>query len=221
MKQHIMIIEDDPAINHGIELTLGSEQYEFTSCFCLADGRKVNPQTLDLILLDVNLPDGNGLDFLRELRKTSQVPVIVLTANDTEMDEVTGLSIGADDYVTKPFSLMALRLRVQKLIGRAKTTYTYEKNGLAFDFDELHFSKNGVEIELSKTEIRLLRYLVENEGITLSREKLIEYVWQNEQYVDENALSVSIKRLRDKVEGKGEKIIHTVYGIGYVFKWEK
>ncbi|MBO4863318.1 MAG: response regulator transcription factor [Eubacterium sp.] len=216
-----MIIEDDPAINHGIELTLGNELYDFSSCSCLAEARKVDLQSVDMILLDLNLPDGNGLSFLQEVRKTSRVPVLVLTANDTELDEVTGLSMGADDYVTKPFSLMALRLRVQNLLGRSKTSFAYEKNGLALDFDELHFLKDGVDIELSKTEIRLLRCLVENEGITLSREKLIDYVWQNEQYVDENALTVSIKRLRDKIEGKDEKLIHTVYGIGYVFRWEK
>ena len=221
MKKHIMIIEDDPAINHGIELTLGSELYDFSCCSCLAEAGKVNLQSVDLILLDLNLPDGNGLDFLKEIRKTSRVPVLVLTANDTELDEVTGLSMGADDYVTKPFSLMALRLRVQNLLGRQKTSSAYEKNGLVLDFDELHFSKDGADIELSKTEIRLLRCLVENEGVTMSREKLIDYVWQNEQYVDENALTDSVKRLRDKIEGKDGKLIHTVYGIGYVFRWEK
>ena len=100
MKKRIVIIEDDPAINHGIELTLGKEQYEFISHFRLSEVK--NPESADLIILDLNLPDGNGLDFLKELRKTSQVPVLVLTAKDTELDEVTGLSLGADDYVTKP-----------------------------------------------------------------------------------------------------------------------
>ena len=113
-----------------------------------------------------------------------------MTANDTELDEVTGLTLGADDYVTKPFSLMALRLRVNNLLSRAlagkpcDVQNRYEKHGLLFDFDNLIFKKN-------------------------------------QQYVDENALSVSVKRLRDKIECSGEKIIHTVYGIGYVFKWEE
>ena len=219
MKKRIFIIEDDPSINHGIELSLGSEKYEFSSFFCLKDVK--DPTSADLIILDVNLPDGSGFDFLRELRKTSQVPVLILTANDTELDEVTGLSLGADDYVTKPFSLMALRLRVEKLIGRSASTFAYDKNGLSLDFDGLRFLKNGNEIELSKTEIRLLRCFTENEGVTLSRDKLIDYVWQNEQFVDESALTVSVKRLRDKIEDKNEKLIHTVYGIGYVFKQEQ
>ncbi|MBO4882788.1 MAG: response regulator transcription factor [Lachnospiraceae bacterium] len=219
MKKRIFIIEDDPSINHGIELSLGSEKYEFSSFFCLKDVK--DPASADLIILDVNLPDGSGFDFLRELRKTSQIPVLILTANDTELDEVTGLSLGADDYVTKPFSLMALRLRVEKLIGRNTSTFAYDKNGLSLDFDGLRFLKNGNEIELSKTEIRLLRYFTENEGVTLSRDKLIDYVWQNEQFVDESALTVSVKRLRDKIEDKNEKLIHTVYGIGYVFKQEQ
>ena len=219
MKKRIVIIEDDPAINHGIELTLGKEQYEFISHFRLSEVK--NPESADLIILDLNLPDGNGLDFLKELRKTSQVPVLVLTAKDTELDEVTGLSLGADDYVTKPFSLMALRLRVQKLLGRSKAPASYNKNGLNLDFEDLLFSRDGRELDLSKTEIRLLRYFVENEGITLSRDRLIDYVWQTDQYVDDNALTVSVKRLRDKIEEKNEKLIHTVYGIGYVFKWEQ
>ncbi|MGN0512984.1 MAG: response regulator transcription factor [Lachnospiraceae bacterium] len=218
-------MEDDTAINHGIEITLGSEEYEYRKFFSL--GEVDNIKQADLVILDINLPDGNGFEFLKQLRQTSNVPVLVLTANDTEIDEVTGLTLGADDYVTKPFSLMALRLRVNNLLSRTvtgqeeNTQNIYEKNGLFFDFGNLLFKKNDIEIELSKTEIRLLKYFTENEGITLSREKLIDYVWQNQQFVDENALSVGVKRLRDKIENSGEKLIHTVYGIGYVFKWEK
>ena len=220
MKRHIVIIEDDPAMNHGIRLTLGSEQYTFSSYLCLEDVRE-DVRTADLVILDLNLPDGNGLDYLRQLRRTSSVPVLILTANDTELDEVSGLSLGADDYVTKPFSLMVLRLRVQKLLGRSKTAVSYDKNGLCLDFDALRFSRDGREIDLSKTEIRLLRCFVENEGRTLSRDRLIDCVWQNEQFVEENALTVSVKRLRNKIENRNEKLIHTVYGIGYVFKWER
>ncbi len=222
-KKVIYIIEDDPAINHGIELALGNEEYAFRNFFCLNEIRDMDQA--DLIILDLNLPDGNGFDYLKQLRRTSNVPVLIVTANDTELDEVTGLTLGADDYVTKPFSLMALRLRVKNLLARTdlaaadRAGNNYNKNGLFLDFGNYLFKKNDTEIELSKTEIRLLKYLTENEGITLSRDKLIEYVWQNEQYVDENALSVAVKRLRDKIEDRGEKLIHTVYGIGYIFEW--
>lgn len=221
-KKIIYIIEDDVAMNHGIELTLANE-----SCACrqfFALGEIQNIEQADLVILDVNLPDGNGFDYLKKLRQKSNVPVLILTANDTELDEVTGLTLGADDYVTKPFSLMTLRLRVNNLLARTEVrqeqwgTPLYEKHGLSLDFGRLLFRKNDREIELSKTEIRLLRYFTENEGITLPREKLIDHVWQNQQYVDENALSVTVKRLRDKIESPGERLIHTIYGIGYVFR---
>ena len=209
------------ALNHGIELTLGNEAYECCQFFTLGEIQHI--EQADLVILDINLPDGNGFDYLKQVRKISNVPVLILTANDTELDEVMGLTLGADDYVTKPFSLMTLRLRVNNLLARAgarQAEYAnrYEKHGLVLDFGNLLFQKNGVEIELSKTEIRLLKYFTENEGITLSREKLIDHVWQNQQYVDENALSVTVKRLRDKIESPGERLIHTIYGIGYVFK---
>lgn len=219
-KRVIYIIEDDISINQGIELTLGNE-YEYKHFYELE--KIENIELADLVILDINLPDGNGFDYLKKLRERYQTPVLILTANDTEMDEVTGLSLGADDYVTKPFSLMALRLRVKNLLSRTDKNISekadiYEKNDLKFDFDNLIFKKRDLEIELSKTEIRLLKYFTDNEGITLSRDKMIDYIWQNQQFVDENALTVSVKRLRDKLEDKDEKIIHTVYGIGY--KWE-
>jgi DNA-binding response OmpR family regulator len=205
-------------------LALGKEEYEFYQYYCLAEIK--DAEKMDLLILDLNLPDGNGLEYLREFRKVSQVPVLILTANDTEMDEVMGLKLGADDYVTKPFSLMVLRLRVQKLLARKSVSAVasdvpdvYEKKELYFDFERLIFKKNGQEIELSKTELRLLRCFVENEGITLTREKLISYVWQDQDFVEENALSVAMKRLRDKLEDRRNKYIHTVYGIGYIWKW--
>ena len=222
-KKTIYIIEDDLSINHGIELTLGTE-FEYRHYYSLGEIKDIDQA--DLLILDVNLPDGNGFDFLKKLRETYDTPVLILTANDTEVDEVTGLTLGADDYITKPFSLMVLRLRVKNLLSRSenkaadRTENPCQRKDLFLDFDHLLFKKHGMEIELSKTEIRLLKYFTENEGITLTREKLIAYVWQDQQYVDENALTVSVKRLRDKIEDKGEKLIHTVYGIGYVFKWE-
>ncbi len=219
---NIAIIEDDKGLNNGIALALKQEGFRFYQYGAL--GEVENIQDMDLLILDINLPDGNGFDFLKELRMHSDVPVIILTANDLETDEVMGLNLGADDYMTKPFSLMVLRARIEKLLQKGKR----EKEGrklwrfgeLELDFENMRFLKAGVQVELSKTEQRLLKLLVENHNITMKRETLLSRVWTDgAEYVDENALSVTVKRLRDKLEDKDTKYIHTVYGIGYV--WEE
>ena len=174
------------------------------------------------MILDINLPDGNGLDFLKQLRKTSAIPVILLTANDMETDIVAGLESGADDYVTKPFSLAVLRARVNARL-RAKETQAKETlriDDFCFDFSDMKFYKSDREIELSKTEQKLLKLLVSNPQITLERSLLLDRIWTDgAEYVDENALSVTVKRLRDKLEANSAKpqYIKTVYGIGYVW----
>lgn len=223
----IAIIEDDKGLNQGIALALKNETYQFHQYYSLSEVKNDGMVSkMDLIILDINLPDGNGFDYLKELRKYSNVPVIILTANDLETDEVMGLELGADDYITKPFSLMVLRARIEKVLKRetAKAKSTYETGDLLFDFEQMHFKKDGQEIELSKTEQKLLRLLVENRGITLSRAKLVDAIWTDgAEYVDENALSVAIKRLRDKIEQipSKPKYIQTVYGIGYVWREEQ
>lgn len=220
-RKTITIIEDDKSINLGISIALGDDKYNFRQCYCLKD-IDVNEKT-DLYILDLNLPDGNGFDFLTRLRRTSQTPVLVLTANDTEISEVVGLELGADEYMTKPFSISVLRLRVEKILNRGEQRRLpiIKRDDLTLDFERLSFYKGNLELELSKTEIRLLRYFTDNQGMTLSREQVINYVWQNQEYVDENALSVTVKRLRDKLEDEEHRYITTVYGIGYVFRWEK
>lgn len=215
---NIAIIEDDKGLNNGIALALKQENYQFHQYSTLKEAK--NLENMDLVILDLNLPDGNGFDFLKELRTRSDVPVIILTANDLETDEVMGLNLGADDYMTKPFSLMVLRARIEKLLNKGKATQKLWRFGeLELDFDNMRFFKAGVQIELSKTEQKLLRLLVENHHITMKRETLLDRVWSDgAEYVDENALSVTVKRLRNKLEGKGAKYIQTVYGIGYVWK---
>lgn len=215
----IAIIEDDIGLNKGIELALKREDYVFYPFYSL--GEVQNIEQMDLIILDINLPDGNGLVFLRKLRESSGVPVLILTANDSEMDEVSGLELGAQDYMTKPFSLMVLRVRVEKILMRQKEAgRVYRTGDLTLDFVHMDFRRDGEKMELSKTEQRLLYILVENAGQTMSRERLLDYVWQDAEFVDENALSVTVKRLRDKLETGGKKYIQTVYGIGYVWRAE-
>lgn len=220
--KRILIIEDDRDLNQGLCLALQNSAHQIVSCFDLQSGRRVlAEQMVDLILLDINLPDGNGLTFLQELRKGNAVPVILLTANDTEMDVVIGLEHGADDYITKPFSLAILRARVSAQLRRAEQTDTAHNrivlDQFVFDFDRMEFQKEGQLIELSKIEQKLLRLLVENKGVTLSRAMLVDRIWTDgAEYVDENALSVTIKRLRDKLDAAS--YIKTVYGVGYVWK---
>ena len=220
----IAIIEDDKGLNQGIALALKNENYQFDQYYSLTEAKSMgtNPE-VDLIILDINLPDGNGFEYLKELRKKSEVPVIILTANDLETDEVMGLELGADDYITKPFSLMVLRARIEKVLkkNRIQVKSVYQIGNLSFDFEHMYFTRNKQEIELSKTEQKLLRVLVENKGLTLSRAKLVDCIWTDgAEYVDENALSVTIKRLRDKIEENPSKpnYIQTIYGIGYVWR---
>lgn len=221
--QKILLIEDDITLGNGIRLALQNPSLQSVLCHTLAEGRHVlDRERFDLLILDINLPDGSGLDLLNEVRKISAVPIILLTANDMEMDIVTGLESGADDYITKPFSLAVLRARVNAQLRRsisAKQVCT-EIDGFQFDFDRMEFRKDGQLVELSKTEQKLLRMLVENRGQTLPRATLVDRIWTDgAEYVDENALSVTVKRLRDKLEDipASPKYLKTVYGIGYTW----
>ena len=221
--QKILLLEDDITLSNGIRLALQNPSLQITLCHTLAEARNVlDPNSFDLLILDINLPDGSGLKLLQEIRKTSAVPIILLTVNDMEMNIVTGLESGADDYITKPFSLAVLRARVNAQLRRSVPTRTsgIEIDGFQFAFDRMEFRKNGQLIELSKTEQKLLRMLVENRGQTLTRATLVDRIWTDgAEYVDENALSVTVKRLRDKLEDNpsSPKYLKTVYGIGYTW----
>jgi len=222
--KHILLLEDDAALGQGVCLALNSESANLTHCKNLAQGRQALAEgEFDLLILDVNLPDGSGLELLREVRKSGPLPpIILLTANDMETDIVVGLESGADDYVTKPFSLAVLRARVNAQLRRTGPVQseTVEAGDFTFDFQRMEFRKNGQLIDLSKTEQKLLRLLVENRGRTLSRDTLLDRVWTDgAEYVDENALSVTVKRLRDKLEDNPSKpqYLKTVYGIGYTW----
>lgn len=240
MIHSILVIEDDRMLAEGLRRALTDAGQTADACCTLAEAAdKLNTGSYDLLLLDVNLPDGNGLDFLTKLRRTSRIPVILLTANDMETDIVTGLEAGADDYITKPFSLAVLRARVAaRLRTMSEETDATTKNAASshdladtrtdlrpapfhfdtysFDFDRMEFTRAGVIIDLSKTEQKLLRLLVENAGATLSRSYLIDRIWTDgAAYVDENALSLAVKRLRDKLSA--HDYIKTIYGIGYTW----
>lgn len=221
--EQLLIVEDDRGLNQGLSKALRADNRQIISCQDLKTAREqLLCSSVSLALLDVNLPDGNGLDLLREIKeRTPDTPVIMLTANDTDIDIVEGLEQGADDYITKPFSLSVLRARVNTQLRKRSATpkdTTIRIDNFCFDFTSMLFYVNDTKIELSKTEQRLLYLLIENRGQVMKRGDLVDRIWTDgAEYVDENALSVTIKRLRDKLGA--QKYIKTVYGIGY--SWVK
>lgn len=227
----ILIIEDDGALATGLCRAFKTNDIVAVSCGSIEAARKkLQENQYNLVILDVNLPDGDGFSLLEEIKENRSIPVIMLTANDLESDIVAGLELGADDYVTKPFSLAVLRARVhtqlrkqdeQKLLmNESIHILNYESkfacDDYRFDFNKMEFFLAGEKIELSKTEQKLLKILTDNEGIVLTRDTLIDRIWTDgAEYVDENALSVTVKRLRDKLSA-GD-YIRTVYGVGYTW----
>lgn len=225
----ILIVEDDIELNRGLCRALKTDEMQVVSATTLKAAREeFQIGGAAIVLLDENLPDGSGLDMLREIKEQfPEVQVIMLTANDTDIDVVEGLENGADDYITKPFSLSVLRARVNTQLRKAlavrsatvRDSAIYVLGEYVFDFDRMVFTARNNPVELSKTEQKLLRILVENKGLTLTRDVLIDRIWTDgAEYVDENALSVTVKRLRDKL-GAAD-YIKTVYGIGYTWKKE-
>ena len=222
----ILIIEDDVEINTLLTDFLKENGYVVYSQY---DGLHVldflHKEKIDLIILDIMLPYRSGDIILADIRRQFTIPVLIISAKETTQNKIDLLRLGADDYITKPFSLSVLRARVNTQLRKAAAMsekekdneHVYRKEPYVFDFDRMKFMVDGKEIELSKTEQKLLRILVENAGMNMRRELLLDRVWSDgAEYVDENALSVSVKRLRDKLGA--EHAIRTVYGIGY--RWE-
>lgn len=216
----IMIVEDDSSLGGGVAMALKTPETEVVLCKNISEARvRMAKEQFVLFVLDINLPDGNGLDLLREIKRKSNTPVILLSANDMELDIVNGLESGADDYITKPFSLAVLRARVNTQLrrGNSADNQVFSAERYYFDFTKMIFKIDDEGVELSKSEQKLLKILIDNSPNTVKRETLMDRIWTDgADYVDENALSVTVKRLRDKLEAHDQ--IKTVYGIGYVWK---
>jgi DNA-binding response OmpR family regulator len=227
MDKKILIVEDEEKISRFLELELNHEGYDVAQAF---DGKKaldlLENNTYDLVILDVMLPKLNGMAVLRRLRKFSSVPVIMLTAKDDTMDKVMGLDSGADDYLTKPFEIEELLARIRVCLKRLKKKEVKKNNCLNFNqleinTDMMTVSFSDEPIDLTKKEYELLKFLVENKRIVLSRDLILNKVWGYDYYGDTNIVDVYIRYLRSKIdEPFNQKIIHTVRGVGYILKDE-
>ena len=223
----ILIVEDEEAI---ADLERDYLELSGFTVEVANDGdtglQKALNEDYDLLILDLMLPGTDGFDICRQVRDVKNTPIVMVSAKKDDIDKIRGLGLGADDYITKPFSLAVLRARVNTQLRNrtvqmqkenTQNTQIWEGSIWKFDFTNMRFTVSGQEVELSKTEQKLLALLVQHAGMTVPRETLMDRIWTDGAvYVDENALSVAIKRLRDKLQAKEQ--IRTVYGIGYV--WE-
>lgn len=217
----ILIVEDDESIRLGLQYYLEQESYETVSAGNAKEAKEQFQYDIALVLLDINLPDGNGFDLLKEMKQKKDVPIIFLTANDLEVSVVRGLDMGADDYITKPFKARELVSRIKSVLRRTqnnKETSTITIHDITIDLKQAKVTKNGVDLMLTALEYKILLILALNPGNVFSREKILADIWDvNEDYVNDNTLTVYIKRIREKVEENPNqpKIIETVRGIGY------
>ena len=222
----ILLVEDEEKLARFVELELKHEGYAVDKAF---DGRvgleMAEGGGYDLLLLDIMLPGLNGLEVLRRLRKSSAVPVIMLTARDAVMDKVTGLDMGADDYVTKPFSIEELLARIRaslrKQSAQKQESGLLSCGGLTVDVSRHKVTRDGKDIELTGREFSLLQYFMENKTIVLTRDQLLEKVWGYEYLGETNVVDVYVRYLRGKIDdGFDCKLLQTVRGVGYVLRDE-
>lgn len=219
----ILIIEDDRILNRGVSFALKKEGYDILSAYTKLEGKQIILNNkIDFLLLDINLPDGNGIELCREIREKVSFPIVYFTANDTEEDMVKGFESGCDDYIAKPFSVELLKHKISAMLRRniIVNNNIFEYKDLKIDFDKMAVWIKEKEIALTATEYKLLELLVRNKGKVLTKEMLLEKLWDNSgNFVDENTLSVNIRRLRKKIEmdSKKPEYVVTVFGIGYIF----
>jgi DNA-binding response OmpR family regulator len=220
---NLLIVEDDKLLNKGVSYALKKDNYNVISAFSYDEGYNAYlTNNIDLILLDINLANKSGLKLCEEIRKTSNVPIVFITVNDTEHDIIKGFQKGCDDYISKPFSISIVKQRIIAILKRTnmsnKNIFNYKD--ITIDYDKMTFKKGNDSIKLTKTEYKLIELFTKNKGQVVSRQTILEKLWDiNGNFVDENALSVNIGRLRKKIEDspKNPQYIITVFGIGYTW----
>lgn len=215
----VLIVEDDAAIVRNLTDFLRGEGFDAVAVTGVNEALEVIDESFDLALLDVGLPDGNGFSLCSAIKQRFGTPIIFLTASGDEFSVVTGLELGADDYIAKPFRPRELVSRIRSVLRRAgKASSVAELDGLRVDTEKAQVTKDGREILLSALEYKLLLVFLNNRGLVLSRSKLLEEIWDvGGDFVNDNTLTVYIKRLRDKIEDDPAepRYIKTVRGLGY------
>ena len=225
MNENLLVVEDEPDIRKNLEYNLGREGFKVSAVGSLNDAnQKINNNNFALIILDLMLPDGSGLDLCKQIKnnlQTEAIPIIILTAKDDEVDKLLGFELGADDYVTKPFSVKELILRIKAVLKRShkkKDLVEVERKfgDLVIDIDSHEVHVNSEQIILTALEFRLLRQLVDNRGRVQSRDHLLSEVWGYNAEVTTRTVDTHIKRLREKLGSMG-KYVQTIRGVGYKF----
>ncbi|AVQ18717.1 response regulator transcription factor [Fusobacterium mortiferum] len=220
MKRKILIIEDEKPLAQVLEDTFSQEGFEIIKAFDGENGvDKFYNEKPDLILLDINLPKKLGWEVCKEIRETSNIPIIMMTARDSDSDEYNGLSIGADDYITKPFNLKILLLKVKKLL-KLDDNNIYKFENFSFDIKKGEITINGENSELTRREIQFLEYMIKNKGIIFSRDYLLNEIWGFDFEGDDRVVDTLVKRIRKKL-GDYSFLLKTIRGMGYSFDENK
>lgn len=220
MKRKILIIEDEKSLAQVLEDTFSQEGFETIKAFDGENGvDKFYNEKPDLILLDINLPKKLGWEVCKEIRETSNIPIIMMTARDSDSDEYNGLSIGADDYITKPFNLKILLLKVKKLL-KLDDNNIYKFENFSFDIKKGEITINGENSELTRREIQFLEYMIKNKGIIFSRDYLLNEIWGFDFEGDDRVVDTLVKRIRKKL-GDYSFLLKTIRGMGYSFDENK
>lgn len=209
----ILLVEDNKSIIKGLEYAFAQNGYSCEYCLSLDEAVRKAPFNYDAAVLDIMLPDGNGFDLFKKIRRYSDLPVIFLTAVDDEDSVVNGLELGADDYITKPFSTRELIARIKRVANKNSKKNIITVSGVTLDLDKSAVFENGKQLELTALEYKLLSLLMQNAGKVVTRELIVEKIWDvSGNFVNDNTLTVYIKRIRKKLDAD---IIKTVKGMGY------
>ena len=218
--ERILIVEDEIKIREELKTFLENNGYEILTINNFENTLdQIKKLEIDLILIDINIPGINGMHLCREIRKTSKIPIIIVTSRDTEMDELLCMNYGADDFITKPYNMQILLAHIEAVLKRSKPEISHilEYKGMKINLSKGTIDYNNQTVILTKNEVQIFSYLLERQGTVVTRDELMNYLWDTETFIDDNTLTVNMARLRKKLEDLGFKdVIETRRGWGYI-----